>query len=152
MTSERSQSSVRWTPLIAVLALGCMFPPQRVEAQASPCLGPNATSAAFLAKLDSIFTMSDTGNVSWRNLLNVQQTTSAQIKLVTKKATCQAAVTAVNTLVQHVTPGRTVYVFEAGPHYVVWDPTSPDTEGVGGVMRMLMFFTSAWVYRGTQTY
>ena len=152
MASRRNNVLFRTILSGAILTTGLLFPGGPAQGQTTPCLGPNSTSSAFLSHLDSLFTMSDTGNVAWRTRLNIQPTTSNQIKLVTKKVTCQAAVAAVNSFLQHTTAGRTVYVFQAGPHYVVWDPTNPDAAGPGGALRRLMFFTSDWSFLSSQLY
>jgi hypothetical protein len=147
---------MRTSGIVGVTLIGLLssaLAPIRAAGQSTPCLGPDAISAVFLARLDSLLTLTDTGNVNWRTRLNLQATTSAQVKLVTKKVTCQAAVAAVNAARQSSEPNRKVYVFQGGPtQFAVWDPTTRDVSAEDGQLRAFLFFTSAWVYKSAVTY
>ena len=138
----------RSLPMAMLLAVSAACAvPLHANSPPSLCLGPDSVSANLLTELKTLLSATDTANVNWRTRLNLTSVAANQVTLTTTANTCQAAVTAVNTLRQHVTTGRKVYVFKLGnTQYAVWDPASADVEMASGY-RMLLYFTSAWVYK-----
>jgi hypothetical protein len=115
----------------------------------TPCLGPDSVSKAWLVHLDSLLTETDSVNVSWRSKLGLRAVADSQIALITTRSICQTAVGVVDSLVQHRTPNRKLYVFRLGNQWAVWDPASGDMTAADGTLRRLILFGAGWAYKST---
>jgi len=87
----------------------------------SQCRAADTWTAKAGPWLDSLMTRTDSLNVALRQVLNLPQVTSSQIKYVTKAQTCAQAATAVDLLANTPNSNRHVYVYQLGTYYAVSD-------------------------------
>lgn len=136
---------MRYSPrsLVARLLLAGLVSLTRPVAAQSACLPADSITVVRLRWLDSLATRMDSEYVANRQLLNIPQTTSPNVKLITTNGTCGSARTAVNAVVG--TPGRVtrVHLYKLGNRYAVEDP---GLLGIKGDYRPVHFFSSGFVY------
>jgi hypothetical protein len=133
---------LRGLALVAFLG-ACAIPLAWSVSPPSQCRGADAWTARTGPWLDSLLTRTDSLNTSLRQKLNLAQTSSSQIKLISKAQTCAQAAQAVDLLAQTPNSGRKVWVYQIGAAYAVSDSAADRRVEPG---QLVDFFNSSFGY------
>jgi hypothetical protein len=104
---------------------------------------------ARLGYLKELVSSSDSDQVSTRQDLGLTTMSSNKVSLVTKETTCQAAVTALNTVRQEPGTERQVWVYALGTAGYAVDDPGQDQQDVSYSDKVMYFFDRNFVYKRT---
>ena len=118
-----------------------------IDAQSPVCLPSDSTVPAMIASIERLVSLNDADSQILRDSLELPQSSTPHITLVTTESTCKKVRDAMNAAYQTPGQSRQIWVVKTTDGFAALDPLQPYSE-----WRFLFFVSKKYEYKGIVLY